>query len=73
MPSSTKEPQDSTLPKAIGKPALRALAQAGITRLDQLTRFTEAELLAMHGVGPKAVGVIQTALGEHAFQRHRRR
>ncbi|MGK3961739.1 helix-hairpin-helix domain-containing protein [Sorangium sp. So ce118] len=62
MPSKTKEQTESALPKGIGKPATRALASVGISRLDQVARLTEAELLALHGVGPKAVGVIKAAL-----------
>lgn len=50
------------LPKAIGAPATRALAGAGITTLAQVAGLTEAELLAMHGVGPKAVRVLGEAL-----------
>ncbi|MGK3987958.1 DNA-binding protein [Sorangium sp. So ce136] len=62
MPSKTKEQPVSALPKGIGKPATRALASVGISRLDQVERLSEAELLALHGVGPKAVGVIKAAL-----------
>ncbi|WP_437575146.1 DNA-binding protein [Sorangium sp. So ce887] len=62
MPSKPKEQPESALPKGIGKPATRALAAAGVSRLDQVTRFSEAELLAIHGVGPKAVGIIKAAL-----------
>lgn len=50
------------LPKAIGRPATQALAGAGITTLDQVAVLTEAELLAMHGVGPKAVRILGEAL-----------
>ncbi len=63
MPSKTKEQSESALPKGVGKPATRALASVGVTRLDQVARFTEAELLALHGVGPKAIGVLKAALG----------
>ncbi|GAA4731957.1 hypothetical protein GCM10023328_08990 [Modestobacter marinus] len=52
---------DDDLPP-IGAPARRALAGAGITRLDQLTSLTEAELSALHGVGPRAVGLLRQAL-----------
>ncbi|XYH93050.1 DNA-binding protein [Sorangium sp. So ce1128] len=62
MPSKAKEQAESTLPKGIGKPATRALASVGISRLDQVARLTEAQLLALHGVGPKAVGVLKAAL-----------
>ena len=50
------------LPKAIGRPATQALISAGITTLTQVAELTEAELLAMHGVGPKAVRVLSEAL-----------
>jgi predicted flap endonuclease-1-like 5' DNA nuclease len=49
------------LPK-IGKPATGALANVGITTLDQVAKVSEKELLAMHGVGPKAVGILREAL-----------
>ena len=52
---------ESGLPK-IGKPATRALAAIGITRLDQVARLGRAELEALHGVGPKAIGILEDAL-----------
>jgi predicted flap endonuclease-1-like 5' DNA nuclease len=51
-----------SLPKGVGRPAMRALASVGVTELDQLTRFTEAELKALHGMGPKALGILKAAL-----------
>ncbi len=51
-----------SLPAGLSQPALRALAGAGITRLAQLARASEAELLALHGLGPKGVATIRTAL-----------
>ncbi|WP_174184316.1 hypothetical protein [Nocardia barduliensis] len=50
------------LPTAIGNPARRALAAVGITTLARVAESTEAQLLAMHGVGPKAVRVLREAL-----------
>lgn len=50
------------LPDAIGKTAARALATQGITTLAQVATRTEAELLALHGVGPKAVRLLREAL-----------
>ena len=50
------------LPKGIGKPATQALTSAGVTTLAQVARLTEAELPAVHGVGPKAVRVLRAAL-----------
>lgn len=49
-------------PKGVSAPAQRALAGAGVTRLEDLTRFTEAELLKLHGMGPKAIGALRDAL-----------
>src|SRR5262245_1145133 len=61
-PGKMKEQTEGAFPKGVSKPALRALASIGVTRLDQVTRFTEAELLALHGMGPKAIGIIKAAL-----------
>jgi predicted flap endonuclease-1-like 5' DNA nuclease len=57
---------DDDLP-ALGAPATRALAGAGITRLSQVTERTAAELAALHGVGPKAIGLLQQALAERGL------
>ena len=38
----------SALPSGIGKPAQRALAPAGYTRLEQLAKVSEAELSKLH-------------------------
>ena len=51
-------------PKGMGAPARNALEALGVMSLDDVTRFSEKELLAIHGVGPKAVRVIAAALHE---------
>jgi len=56
---------DGDLPRAIGRPATRALAAAGITSLDELARLSETELASLHGVGPKAVAILRDALAAH--------
>ena len=53
-----------TLPK-IGAPATRALNAAGYTNLRQLSGVPRSQLAALHGMGPKALGIIQAALGQH--------
>ena len=53
--------QKSDLPK-LAAPAQRALAQAGITRLEQLAKMSEAELKQLHGIGPNAIKQIGNAL-----------
>lgn len=55
-------PADGDLPTAIGGPATRALLGAGLTTLARVATRTEKELLALHGVGPKAVRVLKEHL-----------
>lgn len=52
---------DFDLPN-IGAPATRALASIGITRLEQIGDRSETELLALHGVGPRAIRILNEAL-----------
>jgi hypothetical protein len=51
------------LPK-IAAPATRALAHAGITSLGQLDGYSRAELAALHGMGPKALSILEAGLAE---------
>jgi hypothetical protein len=52
------------LPAKMGAPAERALANADIKNLKQLTKFSEAEIRQLHGVGPHAMGKLRQALKE---------
>jgi uncharacterized protein YdhG (YjbR/CyaY superfamily) len=52
---------ESNFPK-IGAPATRALVAAGYTNLKQLTKVTEVELAQLHGMGPKALGILRDTL-----------
>lgn len=49
-------------PLGIGKVAHRELAVNGYTRYEELTKVTSAEILAIHGVGPKAVRILEEEL-----------
>ncbi|MDF2716274.1 MAG: DNA-binding protein [Paenibacillus sp.] len=63
--TTINEPKpESDLPTGIGKPAQRALAGAGYLRLEQFTMISEAEVLKLHGMGPKALGIIRQALAD---------
>lgn len=55
------------LPKGIGRPAAQALSAAGVQTLEALTQWTEGEVAALHGVGPKAVSLLRTALTSHGL------
>ena len=59
----SQQSKPSDLPK-IGAPATRALTAGGYTRLSQLTKISEAELLQLHGIGPKAIRLLREALAE---------
>jgi hypothetical protein len=54
-------------PKGLAQPALRALAAAGYARLEQLTVVREKDLAAMHGMGPKAIAILKSALSERGL------
>ncbi len=53
---------ESDLPIKLAQPARRALAAAGIQRLEQLTRFSEAQVKQLHGIGPNALNQLRQAL-----------
>jgi hypothetical protein len=55
------------LPRGIGAPATRALAAAGLTRLDQLAGVPERQLGDLHGVGPRALRILREALAEQGL------
>ncbi len=55
------------LPDSLGGPATRALLETGLTTLKQVATRTEAELLALHGVGPKAVRILSEALAQQGM------
>jgi len=59
--------RDAGLPDNIGAPATRALTVAGYTRLSQLADVPAAELAKLHGVGPKALRLLQQAFEEHGM------
>lgn len=55
------------LPDAIGKTAARELSLNGITSLRQVAEHSTAELLSIHGVGPKAVAILRDTLAAHGL------
>jgi hypothetical protein len=64
IPMTKRETMSDGLPAGLGAPAVRALTGAGFTTLRQLTKATEADLLKLHGMGPRAIGTITAALRE---------
>lgn len=56
-----KPPMASDLPK-LAAPAWRALAGANVTNLSDLATMTEADVMALHGMGPNAMTTLKTAM-----------
>jgi predicted flap endonuclease-1-like 5' DNA nuclease len=52
----------------LGRPANSALLQAGITTLAQVAEYSDRDLLTMHGVGPKAIRLLEAALAERGLR-----
>ena len=50
----------------LGSPAYNALKHEGISLAD-LPKFTEKESLSIHGVGPKAVGILREYLADQGL------
>ena len=67
MSSDLNQSQASDLPK-ISQPAWRALTGAGYWQLEQLTAVSAADLLRLHGMGPKALGILRAALAERGLK-----
>jgi len=59
---TTKLTPPEGFPAGLSQPSLRALQTAGITRLEQVAKLSEAEFSRLHGVGPKSVNLICDAL-----------
>ena len=67
-PRVRPEPEPGTPLPRIGAPAARALTAHGITRLEQLAEATEAELAALHGVGPNALRILTQTMAAAGLQ-----
>jgi hypothetical protein len=48
----------------VSQPAIRALASAGYTNLDQLEKASWKHLSTLHGMGPEALSILREALNE---------
>jgi predicted flap endonuclease-1-like 5' DNA nuclease len=68
---SDNEQRATELTPRIGRPATGALTLAGYTTYASLARATAKDLLAIHGVGPKAIRILEEELAERglAFRR----
>jgi predicted Fe-Mo cluster-binding NifX family protein len=58
--------EETNLPK-LAAPARRALHGAGSTRLEDLAKVTESDVMKLHGMGPNAMQVLRNALRERGL------
>ncbi len=52
----------------IGAPATRALQGAGYTTLRSLDGASRRALLELHGMGPKAMGILEAEMARHGLR-----
>jgi DNA-directed RNA polymerase alpha subunit len=55
------KPQDNFL-ALLSAPTRRALESEGITTLQQLSKYSKAEILKLHGIGPSSIPKLLNAL-----------
>ncbi len=55
------------MPK-LAAPAQRALAGAGIAVLEDLTKFMEAQVMDLHGMGKNAMRILKEAMAEAGLE-----
>jgi hypothetical protein len=67
MKTSYRTAAGISIPENIGKPAFRALQAEGFLTLHDVSRVSEAALLELHGVGPKAIRLLKTALEQQGL------
>ena len=67
-PTCDKEnkPRSGFLSK-LSSPARNALLHEGIDTLQQLSQYTEKEILKLHGIGPASLPIMRSSLEEAAL------
>lgn len=60
--TAATHPNREAFPKGMSGPSLRALANAGIRSMADAARWRETDLAELHGMGPKALGILRAAL-----------
>lgn len=52
----------SEISEGLGKPARRALSNAGIETAEELARYSREEISALHGIGPSSLPTLDAVL-----------
>ena len=60
---AAKDKPESGFLSLLSAPARRALQNASMVTLTELSNHSEQEILALHGMGPKSLPILRQALG----------
>lgn len=55
-------PTEPEFPQGVSQPAIRALNSVGVANVESLATHREIDIADLHGMGPKAMGVLKAAL-----------
>ena len=61
---ATQDKPETGFLSLLSAPARRALQNAGIATLTELSNYSEQEILDLHGMGPKSLTILRQALQE---------
>ena len=67
MCETQKKPQSGFLSR-LSAPARRALENRGIKTLNELSKYTEGEILKLHGMGPSSIPKLRAALKDQNLE-----
>ena len=67
MCEAARKPADGFLGE-LAAPARRALEGAGLTTLARLSKWSEARVLELHGMGPNAVKTLRASLASQGLR-----
>lgn len=62
-----RKPKDSFL-SVLAAPARRALENAGILSVEKLSKYSEKEILSLHGMGKSSIPKLQQQLAEKGLK-----
>jgi hypothetical protein len=67
QPGEGQTNSETDLPVKLSQPARRALLGKGYSRLEQLAGVREADILQLHGMGPKAMDQLRHAMADRGL------